>query len=122
MGPPEPPTAQRVLAHAEAASHAADMAGGNRELLQTLAIEASTVLENARLLQEEQAKQQMEEELRLARTIQKSLLPGKLPAEGWLLARGSSVASREVGGDYFDVTPVNSKCWSAVVEIGRAHV
>ena len=32
---------------------AADLAGGNRELLQTLAIEASTVLENARLLQEE---------------------------------------------------------------------
>ena len=29
---------------------AADLAGGNRELLQTLAIEASTVLENARLL------------------------------------------------------------------------
>jgi serine phosphatase RsbU (regulator of sigma subunit) len=94
---------------------AADMAGGNRELLQTLAIEASTVLENARLLQEEQTKQQMEEELRLARTIQQSLLPGKLPADGWLRASGSSVASREVGGDYFDVTPVNSKCWSAVV-------
>src|SRR5450759_4803854 len=49
---------------------AADLAGGNRELLQTLAIEASTVLENARLLQEEQTKHQMEEELRLARTIQ----------------------------------------------------
>jgi sigma-B regulation protein RsbU (phosphoserine phosphatase) len=91
------------------------MAGGNRELLQTLAIEASTVLENARLLQEEQTKQQMEEELRLARTIQQSLLPGKLPVEGWLQASGSSVASREVGGDYFDVTAVNSKCWSAVV-------
>jgi serine phosphatase RsbU (regulator of sigma subunit) len=94
---------------------AADMAGGNRELLQTLAIEASTVLENARLLQEEQAKQQIEEELRLARTIQQSLLPRTLPAEGWLRASGSSVASRLVGGDYFDVTRVNSKCWSAVV-------
>jgi serine phosphatase RsbU (regulator of sigma subunit) len=94
---------------------AADMAGGNRELLQTLAIEASTVLENARLLQEEQAKQQMEEELRLARTIQQSLLPGKLPTHGWLRASGSSMASHEVGGDYFDVTPVNGKCWSAVV-------
>jgi serine phosphatase RsbU (regulator of sigma subunit) len=94
---------------------AADMAGGNRELLQTLAIEASTVLENARLLQEEQAKQQMEEELRLARTIQQSLLPRKLPVEGWLWASGSSVASHEVGGDYFDVTAVNSKCWSGVV-------
>ena len=94
---------------------AADLAGGNRELLQTLAIEASTVLENARLLEEERAKHQMEEELRLARAIQQSLLPGKLPATGWLRAAGSSVASHEVGGDYFDVTPVNPRCWSAVV-------
>jgi len=38
-----------------------------------------------------------------------------LPAEGWLRARGSSVASRQVGGDYFDVTEVNPQCWSAVV-------
>src|ERR1035437_1214840 len=94
---------------------AADLAGGNRELLQTLAIEASTVLENARLLEEERTKRQMEEELRLARTIQQSLLPGKLPSEGWLRASGSSVASHEVGGDYFDVTSVNPRCWCAVV-------
>jgi phosphoserine phosphatase RsbU/P len=94
---------------------AADLTGGNRELLQTLAIEASTVLENARLLVEEQAKQQLEEELGLARTIQQSLLPRKLPSEGWLRAAGSSVASHEVGGDYFDVTPVNPNCWSIVV-------
>jgi len=93
----------------------ADMAGGNRELLQTLAIEASTVLENARLLEEERAKQQMEEELRLARTIQQSLLPGKLPFDGWLRAVGSSVASKLVGGDYFDVIRVNPHCWSVVV-------
>ncbi|SPE42500.1 Serine phosphatase (fragment) [Candidatus Sulfopaludibacter sp. SbA3] len=94
---------------------AADLAGGNRELLQTLAIEASTVLENARLLEEERTKHKMEEELRLARTIQQSLLPGKLPADGWLRASGSSVATHEVGGDYFDVTRVNERCWSAVV-------
>ena len=94
---------------------AADMAGGNRELLQTLAIEASTVLENARLLEEQRANQQLEEELHLARSIQQSLLPKALPAEGWFLASGSSTASREVGGDYFDVTRVNARCWSAVV-------
>ncbi len=93
----------------------ADLGGGNRELLETLAIEASTVLENARLLEEERAKQQMEEELRLARTIQQSLLPGRVPEGGWLRAAGSSVASRQVGGDYFDVTRVAPHCWSAVV-------
>ncbi len=94
---------------------AADMAGGNRELLQALAIEASMVLENARLLEEEHSKRQMEEELRIARTIQQSLLPGNLPSGGWLLACGSSVASLEVGGDYFDVMQVSPECWSAVV-------
>ncbi|MEO8596789.1 MAG: SpoIIE family protein phosphatase [Candidatus Solibacter sp.] len=94
---------------------AADLAGGNRELLQTLAIEASTVLENARLLQEEQSKHKMEEELQLARTIQQSLLPGSLPSEGWLRASGSSLASHEVGGDYFDVTRVTPQCWCAIV-------
>jgi sigma-B regulation protein RsbU (phosphoserine phosphatase) len=94
---------------------AADLTGGNRELLQTLAIEASTVLENARLLVEERAKQQMDEELQLARTIQQSLLPGKLPSEGWMRAAASSVASREVGGDYYDVTAVDPRCWCVVV-------
>jgi phosphoserine phosphatase RsbU/P len=93
----------------------ADMAGGNRELLQTLAIEASTVLENARLLEEERAKQQMDEELHLARSIQQSLLPKALPSTGWLHACGSSVASRQVGGDYFDVVEIHPNCWSVVV-------
>jgi serine phosphatase RsbU (regulator of sigma subunit)/pSer/pThr/pTyr-binding forkhead associated (FHA) protein len=94
---------------------AADLAAGNRELLQTLALEASTILENARLLEEERGKRQMEEELQLARGIQQSLLPGKMPEEGWMRACGSSVSSHQVGGDYFDVTQVNPQCWSAVV-------
>jgi len=94
---------------------ATDLAGGNRELIQTLAIEASTVLENARLLEEEQAKHRLDEELSLARSIQQSLLPRALPADGWLRAAGSSVPSRMVGGDYFDVAQVNANCWSAVV-------
>src|SRR5215467_6028536 len=94
---------------------AADLSGGNRELLQTLAIEASTVLENARLLEEERDKQKIEEELSVARTIQQSLLPRHLPAEGWFRACGSSIASHEVGGDYFDVNGVGESCWAAVV-------
>jgi sigma-B regulation protein RsbU (phosphoserine phosphatase) len=94
---------------------AADLSGGNRELLQTLAIEASTVLENARLLEEEREKQKIEEELSVARTIQQSLLPRHLPSEGWFRACGSSLASHEVGGDYFDVNVVTESCWAAVV-------
>ena len=93
----------------------ADLAGGNRELLQTLAIEASTVLENARLLEEQRTKQKIEEELNIARTIQQNLLPRSLPGTGWVRAAGSSMASHQVGGDYFDVVPMDESCWSAVV-------
>jgi len=94
---------------------AADLSGGNRELLQTLAIEASTVLENARLLEEERQKQKIEEELNVARAIQQSLLPSQLPSTGWFRASGSSVASYQVGGDYFDVVEVDKSCWATVV-------
>ncbi|MES1260558.1 MAG: SpoIIE family protein phosphatase, partial [Acidobacteriota bacterium] len=95
--------------------NAVDLAGGNRELLQTLAIEASTVLENARLLEEERAKQRIEEELGVARRIQQSLLPRSLPETGWFRVCGSSHATHEVGGDYFDVVAVSKDIWSVVV-------
>lgn len=94
---------------------AADLSGGNRELLQTLAIEASTVMENARLLQEERLKQKMDEELGVARMIQQNLLPQSLPFTGWFRACGSSVASHQVGGDYFDVLPVSEDCWAVIM-------
>lgn len=94
---------------------AVDLGGGNRELLQTLAIEASTVLENARLLEEERGRQRMEEELNVARRIQQSLMPRRLPDEGWFVVCGSSVPSHQVGGDYFDVAPIGPDTWSMVV-------
>jgi serine phosphatase RsbU (regulator of sigma subunit) len=92
-----------------------DLAGGNRELLQTLAIEASTVLENARLLEEERIRQRIEEELNVARRIQQSLLPTTLPDTGWFRVCGSSEASHQVGGDYFDVAQKSSDAWAVVV-------
>ncbi|HLK17722.1 MAG TPA: SpoIIE family protein phosphatase [Bryobacteraceae bacterium] len=94
---------------------AADLSLGNREILQTLALEASTILENARLLEEERAKRHLEEELELARSIQQGLLPNALPAEGWFRAYGSSITSRQVGGDYYDVHPAGDHAYACVI-------
>ena len=88
---------------------------GNIELLQTLALEASTVLENARLLEEERSKQRLEEELSVAREIQSSLLPKRLPQSGWFRAAGSSIPSHQVGGDCYDLKQINPDCWSVLV-------
>jgi sigma-B regulation protein RsbU (phosphoserine phosphatase) len=94
---------------------ARDLAQGNQDLLETLAVEASTVLENARLLEQDRARQLVQEELALARHIQQSLLPSKLPDSGWLRAAGYSMPSREVGGDYYDLFHVAPDYWAAVV-------
>ena len=93
----------------------ADLSSGNREILQTLALEASTILENARLLEEEREKQRLEQELDIARIIQQDLLPNQLPSEGWFRAAGSSIPSRMVGGDYFDVREVSPDRYAAVI-------
>jgi serine phosphatase RsbU (regulator of sigma subunit) len=94
---------------------AGDLSAGNRELLQTLAIEISTVLENARLLSEEREKRHLEQELKIARSIQQAMLPPKLPQQGWLVAAGSSMACFDVGGDYFDVMQLPPHRWGAVL-------
>ena len=94
---------------------ARNLAEGNQEVLQTLGIEISTVLENARLLEEERKKHSMEQELQIAREIQQGLLPPSLPSVGWLTAAGSSEACFQVGGDYFDVMPLDADHWGAVL-------
>ncbi len=92
-----------------------DLGQGDKELLQTLGIEISTVLENARLLDEERKKHHLEQELQIAREIQQALLPTKLPEQGWLVAAGSSEACFQVGGDYYDVMEISKQRWGAVL-------
>lgn len=93
----------------------ADLSAGNRELLQSLAIETSTVLENARLMTQEREKRRLEQELTIAREIQRSMLPAILPSQGWFRAVGSSQACYQVGGDYYDVMELSETQWGAVV-------
>lgn len=103
------------LIYLDSRSDLADLSSGNRELLQTLALEASTVLENARLLEQERAKQRLEEELRIARGIQQGLLPRTLPTTGWFTVAGASISSQQVGGDYYDVAQTSPGVWALVV-------
>jgi sigma-B regulation protein RsbU (phosphoserine phosphatase) len=87
----------------------------NLELLHTLALEASTVLENASVLEREREKALLEQELDLARKIQQNLLPSDFPESGWLRAAGSSLPSSDVSGDYFDLHRIDADNWAAVI-------
>ncbi|MEZ5403027.1 MAG: SpoIIE family protein phosphatase [Bryobacteraceae bacterium] len=93
----------------------ADLSAGNREVLQTLALEASTILENARLLEQERAKQRLEQELTIARQIQQTLFPENLPVSGWFRAAASSEPSQQVGGDVYDIARIDDAHWHFLV-------
>jgi sigma-B regulation protein RsbU (phosphoserine phosphatase) len=79
-----------------------------RNFLEALGSTAMTALENARLFQEELEKKRLEDELNLARTIQKGLLPQELPHIQGFDVAGMSVSSKQIGGDYYDVFPINA--------------
>ena len=71
-------------------------------LLDAIARQVQTALENNFLLKESLEKERIEKELLLAASIQQRIIPDNLPLiEGYELA-GKNIPSREVGGDYYD--------------------
>jgi serine phosphatase RsbU (regulator of sigma subunit) len=70
--------------------------------LETLATEAATAIENARLYRESMEKARLDQELRTASQIQQALLPQPRREGAFYVAVGASVPSRMIGGDFFD--------------------
>ena len=75
----------------------------DREVLRTLAREAATVVENARLFSAARAKARLDHEIEIASQIQQRLLPKSMPDLPYLAVAGSTLACLSVGGDCFDV-------------------
>ncbi|HET9920868.1 MAG TPA: SpoIIE family protein phosphatase [Ktedonobacteraceae bacterium] len=83
-----------------------DYSQDDRGLLNTLAMQAAPAVRVAQLVQQQQEqtreRERIEHELRVARLIQQTLLPGDLPAPpGWKLAAYYQPA-QAVGGDFYD--------------------
>ncbi len=83
-----------------------DYSSDDKSLLNTLATQAAPAVRVAQLVREQQAqaraRERIEQELRIARLIQQTLLPKELPElPGWRLAAYYQPA-RAVGGDFYD--------------------
>ncbi len=64
-------------------------------------------IENKRLFLEELEKRKLEEELDIARDIQRNLLPLSLPRFDNFDIAALNISSKQVGGDYYDVIPLD---------------
>lgn len=87
-------------------SRPTSITGLDRQVLQTLALEGATVIENARLFRLTREQERIQHELELASNIQQGLLPRKLPESNFFEVHAVTMPTRTVGGDYYDVIAV----------------
>ena len=81
----------------------------DRRFLEDLSIQAALAIENAFLYAEAKEKKKLEEDLDLARDIQKKLLPLSAPAINGYDIAGINIPAQAVGGDYFDFVNIDKK-------------
>ncbi len=79
----------------------------DRQILDALAGDAASILDNARLVERERERQRMEQEINIARDIQQALLPRDFREYPHLAVTGFNLPCLAVGGDYFDVFPLS---------------
>jgi sigma-B regulation protein RsbU (phosphoserine phosphatase) len=81
----------------------------DRQILDALAADAASILDNARLVERERERQRLEQEIGIARDIQQALLPKNFRDFPHLAVVGVNFPCLSVGGDYFDVFPLEDR-------------
>ena len=76
-------------------------------IISTFANQAGISIENFRLMEEAFQTERYKEELKIAKTVQKSLLPQKLEHDEQYDIAAFSQSADEVGGDYYDTLRIN---------------
>jgi sigma-B regulation protein RsbU (phosphoserine phosphatase) len=74
-----------------------------RQILDAVAGDAASVMENARLMDRERERERLEREIGIARDIQQALLPRAFHSYPYVQVTGTNQSCLEVGGDYFDL-------------------
>ena len=93
-----------------------DFTSEELELLGSLSTQTALVAENLELLEEKLEKRKLDEQIRVARDIQKGLLPNKIPEFPGLEIEALIRFCLEVAGDYYDIIPL--KDGRVVLSIG----
>jgi phosphoserine phosphatase RsbU/P len=90
-----------------------DISSVSHDILHAIATEAASLIENARLVQAEEAARRYQQELGIAASIQQRLMAVTIPDVPFARMRGRNLSCKEIGGDFFDV--VNTEDGLAVV-------
>jgi phosphoserine phosphatase RsbU/P len=87
------------------------MSAASRNALETVATEAASAIESARLYREAAEKMRLERELQLAAEIQRALLPESDQSGPQFEVAAASIPCRAIGGDFFDYFNLPDACF-----------
>ncbi|HXM22935.1 MAG TPA: SpoIIE family protein phosphatase [Terriglobales bacterium] len=79
-----------------------DISGVSNDILHAIATEAASLIENARLVQAEEASRRYQQELSIAASIQQRLMAVTIPEVPFAKLSGRNLSCKEIGGDFFD--------------------
>jgi sigma-B regulation protein RsbU (phosphoserine phosphatase) len=79
-----------------------DISGVSNDILHAIATEAASLIENARLVQAEEAGRRYQQELSIAASIQQRLMAVTIPEVPFAKLTGRNLSCKEIGGDFFD--------------------
>ncbi len=79
----------------------------DRQILDALSMQADSILDSARLVEQERQRMKLEQELNIARDIQQALIPNGFRDFPYFEVTGIHTPCNAVGGDYFDVFPLS---------------
>jgi serine phosphatase RsbU (regulator of sigma subunit) len=90
-----------------------DISSVSNDILRAIATEAASLIENARLVQAEEAARRYQQELSIAASIQQRLMAVTIPEVPFARLAGKNLSCKEIGGDFFDA--VNTEDGLALV-------
>jgi sigma-B regulation protein RsbU (phosphoserine phosphatase) len=94
-----------------------DMSRVSKDILNAIATEAASLVENARLMQAEEAARRYQQELNIAASIQQRLMAVTIPELSFASIQASNLPCRDVGGDLFDVIPTSQGVAVVVADV-----
>ena len=89
----------------------------SHDILKAIASEAASLVENAFLVQAEEARRRYEQEMAIAASIQQRLMRVTIPDVRYAKIESRNISCKEVGGDFFDLIRTENSVTTVVTDV-----
>jgi phosphoserine phosphatase RsbU/P len=99
-----------------------DISSVGTDILHVVATEAASLIENARLVQAEEAARRYQQELSIAASIQQKLMAVTIPEVPFAKLSAKNLSCKEIGGDFFDAVNMDEGLAVVLVDVSGKGV